>query len=294
MGTSQDWRDREQRAGSSGAGLPIPLQRIIQSRKLNANGYDYVGEPINVLDPTIDNIWAQGRNTSVAPHNYFDYYFTGQDIAVWIDGSNHNELDIIQFAFNVQQQKTPLYGFASYTYDAMMRGNRIVSGVMRIATKDIHRMTQVLQDAAIQRANQNASYVLRGLTDDEELIETYWTRNIDPEISNNGNKHIWSSHPPFNLVINYGIQSTSVKANPNKRVEEVQQRYKLIEPDNAYFTDMNERLVESDPIGYSQRRVIENVELTGLQVEYGPEGQVCSEVYSFLARDIKLVDLTVR
>lgn len=60
---------------------------------------------------------------------YYDYYFTGEDVKIYIDGlfDAGDELDIASFAFGITQQKAPLYGFWSYNYDVMMVGTRIVS-----------------------------------------------------------------------------------------------------------------------------------------------------------------------
>lgn len=293
MGYARDAQDQSGAYGSTGSITKAQDQLSLMARTRRQRGGGLVSDPLQVVNPEIDYMWAQGQVNSKAPHNYFDYFFTGQDIKVYIDGADLSEygshMPVMQLGFNIQQQKQPLYGFASYTYDAIMRGNRVVSGVMRLATKDVHYMTEALQLAAEARANQQEGlYEIRGLTTDEELIETYWGRNIDPEVAYNDNKHIWSSHPPFNLVVVYGLQSTSVQADLTGRVNEVLEEYKSLESDNMLFTDTNERLVESDVLHYSQRRVLENVELTGLQIEYNPDGQVCSEVYSFLARDMKI------
>jgi hypothetical protein len=50
------------------------------------------------------------------------------------------------------------------------------------------------------------------------------------------------------------------------------------------LVDTNDRLISqtTSPTRY----VIENVELTSLQVEYTPDGQPIGETYSFMARDL--------
>jgi hypothetical protein len=62
--------------------------------------------------------------------------------------------------------------------------------------------------------------------------------------------------------------------------------YNKFKNDMPLYADTNERLVATGTSGGAMRYVIENIEITGLQVEYGPDGEVCSEVYNFFARDI--------
>ena len=59
-------------------------------------------------------------------------------------------------------------------------------------------------------------------------------------------------------------------------------RYKS---DTAMYTNTNERLVHGGANGHNNSILLTNVELTGMQTEYTTDGTVCSEVYSFFAKD---------
>src|SRR4051812_9269973 len=102
-------------------------------------------------DPMIDAQWA-GYNPSNAPNSYFDYYFSGQDIQVFIDGlegyPEFATLPISDFGYNITQQKMPIYGFWSYTFDAMARGSRVINGTFRLITKSPDYMRRALEAAA--------------------------------------------------------------------------------------------------------------------------------------------------
>jgi len=239
---------------------------------------------LHLLDPALDIKWSKDANGQLAASSYYDYYFSGQDVCVYVDGaesSEYGELPIMDFAFNIQQQKTPVYGFWSYTYDAVMRGTRIVTGQFRIATKSTDYMKNLISEAAAARVQKKGyDFHIRGLDTDEANIEKYWHRNVDPYTLES--KRIFSSHPPFNFVCVYGMQSTSIVEDPTRRADELRKAYN--DDDYTLMMDQNERLV-SDPITH-MRFVIENVELNAMQVEYTPDGAVCSEVYSFFARDI--------
>lgn len=247
---------------------------------------------VALLNPDVDLMWGRFPGRDPVPSSYFDYYFTGQDMQVYIDGTEGSgerqaDLPIMQFAWSISQQKQPLYGFWSYKYDAMMRGTRLVNGVMRIATTDTGYMTRMLSHAARNRVEGHSEYPVRGLDSDEENIEKYWGRHVDGLDQNtvkyiDGGKHLFNSHPPFNMIIVHGVQSTGIARSPDQRVSEVYEKY---QGDTPLMTDTNERLVEADNSGYSMRWVLDTIEIVSLQVEYSPDGQVCSEVYSFIGRD---------
>lgn len=105
------------------AGLTKKQQ--IQAAAQSQYTYTNITDAANVIK------WGDNHLTTKAPHSYFDYYFAGQDIKIYIEGAEtpeQGELPMMDFAFNMQQQKTPVYGFWSYTFDAVMKGTRIVSG----------------------------------------------------------------------------------------------------------------------------------------------------------------------
>ena len=108
-------------------------------------------------------------------------------------------------------------------------------------------------------------------------------RNIDPSILAQG-KHIFSVHPPFNLIILYGLQNLSV--NPGTYAGDRYEIWEKYAQDTPLAFDINERLVESDPEDQATRIVLEAVEFSDMSTGYGPDGSVVTETYSFFARDV--------
>ena len=108
--------------------------------------------PTNILTD-LDLKWSSGYQRENVFSNYYDYYFSGEDIKVYIDGlfEAEDELDIVSFAYSVRQEKQPLYGFWSYNYDAMMYGTRIISGEITIYSRYPQRMTNLLKKASYNR-----------------------------------------------------------------------------------------------------------------------------------------------
>jgi hypothetical protein len=274
------------RQSANNGDLPMSVRNQLRAAEARSNSALYSHEDFNPLDKNIDLIWAHQYSESRAPHSYFDYFYTGNDIQVYIDGAEEVEsptgkLPIMQFAYNIQQQKQPLYGFWSYTFDSVMRGTRIISGAFRIATTTPYFMRNTLAKAADSKINETREFYIRGLDNDEQNTAKYWDRNLDIYNSANENKNLWSAHPPFSFVVVYGIQDTSL-ISYNDKLADVVNKYNN---DTPLMTNQNERLIESDPTDHTSRVIIENVELVSMQTEFDSSGQPCSEVYNFFAAD---------
>lgn len=238
------------------------------------------------------NSFSNYKDSFINP--YFDYFFTGQDVQITIDGleSNDDILPIYSFAYNIQQQKQPLYGFWSYTYDAMLRGTRIVTGAFSIIATEPYLLTGKIAKAAQVRATATAAnqvgnmHAIRGLDEDEALIDSFWRRNYDTNLQD-GQQHLFSIHPPFNFVIRYGLQDTSsVHQSPSFRASEIRQAYNNSDP---MFLDYNERLIKNPVSQLDMQVLLENVELMSKQIEYDTEGTPLIETYTFMARDERLL-----
>lgn len=245
------------------------------------------GASSQLVDPVVDQQWMQDYDETATYNPYLDYFFTGADIEVRIaelDGDeDHNltPLPIQRINFSVQQQKRPVFGFASYTYDAMLRGNRIIQGQFALLTRYPEYMQRVLSKAAQNRAERqgelmDAYSAYRGLTEDDANIDRYWSRNLDPAVSATG-KNEFSIHPPFNIIIMYGHEDTWV--------DNLGDVYDAFE-NNAAFTDFNQRLVDEPLDNESNKIMLEACELHACNRPYEPQADPLMEIYQFTARDI--------
>ena len=159
----------------------------------------------------------------------------------------------------------------------------MIQGAFRIATKSTDYMTRVLGKAAENRAAGLSDTRMRPYTVDEQNVENYWGRHIEPGKNNDNN--IFSIHPPFNFVAVYGINDTVFAMPPRP---DSQSQYVIDKYNTGYGTlsnDDNHTILEADQENNIMRRIIESVEIIDMQVEYNTSGQVCSEVYTFMARD---------
>lgn len=280
------------------------------SRPGQNKGFPFAQRSFDPIDQEIDLTWAGTSKEDDRFSNYFDYYFSGEDIKVYIDGlfDPQYELDISNLAFSIKQEKQPLFGFWSYNFDAVMYGIRIVAGSMSMYTRHPRRMTELLTKAAQIRSesvgrkyNQDIDSVISALNsqgesaEDEANILKYWARSqldritFDPsknkkQYSPADDKHIFSAHPPFNLVIIYGIQENGLV---NKSaMKGVNTGYPVDNHDRILSTDYNTRLTKIPNQQTPMKIIIQNVQLTDMSTGYDTSGSPLQEGYSFIARDL--------
>lgn len=241
-------------------------------------------DSLSVVNSGIDDIWAEMQVDSRAPRSYFDYYYAGEDIRAYVgetgDDPEFGNLPMHAIGFNVSQNKQPIYGYWSYTYDSVLRGTRIIEGQFILISKRPNYMKELLTLAAKNRSDNRhnlADDYPAPRTEDEENLNKYWSKHLDPSARKQAGTE-WSIHPPFSLVVVYGIQGTSVDVKQESNFDAYGAN------DNALMYDHNQRLVE-DSTRHPSRIVLDGCELLGVERNFQP-GQLVVEQYSFLARDL--------
>jgi hypothetical protein len=257
------------------------------------------------LSSEIDRVWAGNASDGTDKFSsYYDYYFSGEDIRIFIDGlfDPQDQLDIASFAFSIRQEKQPVYGFWSYNYDAMLFGTRIVTGEITVFTRHPRRMTHLLEKAAANRAaaandsrdfpRRTSNSVVSSLTSqpvfntrDERNIEKYWAYSqLDRGTIGKGmdSKNIFSAHPPFNFVILYGAEEVALSPFSSAMTEDVNISDNL---DRMIHSDVNQRSVRVDNPGAGLKTVLQQVSLMSVATGFTPGGQPVAESYQFMARD---------
>ena len=66
-------------------------------------------------------------------------YWNSADSAVFLlkDNAVHETaIDVVTFEYSIAQQKLPIYGYKSVTWDAVMKGNRLVQGTFSVPVSD--------------------------------------------------------------------------------------------------------------------------------------------------------------
>lgn len=263
------------------------------------------------LNAAIDLEWGGNREDKKF-NNYYDYFFSGEDVKVYIDGlfDDSDEMDIAALGYVVKQEKQPLYGFWSYNYDAMMLGTRLITGELSIYSRYPRRMTEMLEKAAKVRTESSSANPSRSVIstlgvdaarkDDELNIEKYWLNSeldritADPMMNTlvdmaDPNHNIFSAHPPFNLVILYGIEETAITDSSISTYNSGNEVNRQLNSDRIMATDTNERKTFNS-IKTPMKIVLQNVNLVAMSTSYTSGGQPLVENYQFIARDFYFTD----
>lgn len=276
----------------------------------SVDGRDYF-DPLN---NSIDLEWGGSRSDDKF-NNYYDYFFSGEDIKVYMDGlfDDSDEMDIASLAYVVKQEKQPLYGFWSYNYDAVMLGTRLISGEISIYSRYPRRMTELLEKAAAARmesSNPNPSRSVMSTlgtdaarTDDELNIKKYWLNTeldrvtSDPQMRTlldtaDPNHNIFSAHPPFNLIIFYGTEEVGITNNSVITYDSTNAINGQLNSDRILATDYNERKTLRS-MSSPMKIVLQNVNLVSMTTSYQSGGSPLVENYQFIARDYYFTDADI-
>lgn len=277
MPTFDDLIDTNQGTGNSKSKIGAALSPA--ARKLPVASF----QP-KTVNPNIDAAWG-GTSIPFAAtgtNPYYQYYYSGQDIIVSIDGTEGNtdfqNLPILSLGWNITQSKLMIYGFWSYTADAIARGARQITGSFSLATKSPNYMTKLLAQVATSRLNQTTQYSNTNISQDDQNILQFWSGQGGTNTMQTGSTvNLYQEHPPFDMVLIYGVQDVSL-TNMNNVVTSHAQS-------NPWYVDTNERLVDSVTTDQSNRIVLKSCEILGMSTSYTPSGDIIQETYNFVAFD---------
>ena len=206
-------------------------------------------------------------------------FFTGSDTYILFNNKIVDQLIALQY--NVQENIVPIYGYNSYTYDAVARGSRIVTGSFRInfvenmylytilelMSKDEEYSPQAVKTTLEQTLTaENISHLLKHgqiskirdlINENEKRVwgepgtekidkyrKPFFTSNVSDDIKKHG----------FDIIISFGDR----QFHPGDKVDEIP----------------------------STVKVINGVQLTGVTQIIQPTGEPIYEEYTFIARDV--------
>jgi hypothetical protein len=261
----------------------------------SVNKSPVVASSNTVVNPQLDATWGGnlGDFQGPDPNPYFTYFFSGQDISVSIDGTqaniNFQTLPVLSLGFQVTQPKLQIYGFWNYTYSAIAYGARQIAARLEIATSYPNYMTNLLREVAKERLDStNAAYVNSApLSTDDANVVQFWGGGAGT--SQTGSQiNIYQQHPPFDMIVIYGIQETSIGPNGQQITVDSSGNIALNDlGNNALYLDTNERLVENTT-GPSHRLILQSCEIINMSTQFTTSGELISETYDLIVNDISL------
>lgn len=231
-------------------------------------------------------------------------YFSGANVHVYFGGVWVDQLAAIEF--QLQEQVAPIYGFHSYTYDRISRGNRIVQGSFTLTFTENGYLQTILDrvasevgdyaspgDASTGARNSSMAAYSTDKTI-ETILSTAGTGSYS-EYIDSLKKSFWGANDGRSIVKDsvikgedtyfYGKKNGSQEENPLR-----EQGFNILidySPDVNYadFERCLKKMNTNTSIMQTYRSII-GVHITGVSQQIGNNGQVLTQSYEFLARDL--------
>ncbi|MFE4029166.1 hypothetical protein ACFX4N_23715 [Priestia sp. YIM B13551] len=235
---------------------------------------------------------STGSTTREMEQKYASYY-SGTDIRIyfgddWID-------EIVEIEWSVQEQVAPIFGYSSFTWDKVARGNRFVQGSFSINFKSAGYLQTILNSLSSEMTEDNEWFSMdefreridlndgriNGHPGSNQTSVEYVINNFE-ELANDYEYALWGFDSDSNKTIDSRKHDTffyGTKANANNKALKEHGFNILLTYGNA-----------PDPargrVGYHTAQTIVGVQLTGVSQRVDPSGNPISEVYTFIAKDI--------
>lgn len=229
------------------------------------------------------------NNNKLVEYQHFpSQYFAGSDVYLIFNNEFADEIVEIQFALT--EQVAPIYGYASYVYDDVARGSRLISGSFRINFRENRYLYNLMQVGEQNYYNERSA---RKIIEEGQKKEfTY----IDAEIVNN----LLASNQEDKLQDLVDQNQSTLWGKASEAVGQSTFSYR------PYFTNRmaNEEMKRDGfdiVISYGDSafhpdnitdylpgtvKVINGVQLTGVSQVVAPTGETVLEEYTFLAKDL--------
>lgn len=204
-------------------------------------------------------------------------YFSGIDVYISFNNIPIDEIVTVQFA--LQEPIVPIYGYASYTYDAVAHGGRIVTGSFRINFKE----SLYIRSALIKLGEQKVSSAspkrpTADLKGEELLAWIKGKRTSDIEkIADEYGERLWGNDKNDSLVNKYRNPFFTTQGSPLSTYG-----FDLL---LSYGNELLEIGKKYDELPGTVK-VINGVHLGGVQQIVAPTGEPIYEEYSFIGRDL--------
>ena len=228
-------------------------------------------------------------STTTEYQRFKEEYFTGQDIRIffgdiWVD-------EITSLEFTLQEQVAPIFGYASYTWDKVARGNRFIQGSFSINFKESYYLHSIMNslnsemtkvddgvamfDMAKWKEGVNLEHLIGGSKNSMEF----------DKLADQFEKSMWGEGDLMNLTSNrvstsYFYPDTGDQSIAGLDMSELRDHgFNIIVGYGAL----------TEPGGMAANETVKSiigVQLTGVSQVIGGDGQPVQERYTFIAKDI--------
>ena len=197
-------------------------------------------------------------------YQYFpEDYFSGADVTLYFGDIFVDDITGLEFA--LQERVLPVYGYNSYTYDSVARGQRLVQGSFTIAFREAGYIYRILEHLGLgaEKAKPLIAYQLSGTTSSKpqwlgnikETIEELLDRSKNPD----HNPYTIQQGPQWQRDLYLGVSGNDVRELQQFFLSSSnQKRYKGIQPVIAIqLTSDMKRNTQSNEVKLLKKRLNE-------------------------------------
>lgn len=229
-------------------------------------------------------------------------YFSGANVhvyfgSVWVD-------QIASIEFQLQEQVAPIYGFHSYTFDKISRGNRIVQGSFTLSFTENGYLQTILDRVASEVGKYKEQGTVAAGETLAEMAKYTPEQTIETILSTGGTdsytdyidslkQSFWGGDNGNSLIRQDGAKDNDSYFYAKRNGEENplrEQGFNILidySPDANYadFERCLKRLNTNTSV-LQTFRTITGVHITGVSQPIMNNGQVLTQTYQFIARDL--------
>jgi hypothetical protein len=223
-------------------------------------------------------------------------YYCGSDVFICFNNLPMEE--IFELKYSLNQQTQAIFGYGSFTWDAVAYGVRYVEGSFRINFKETFYLRSVLEklqrgtvlDLAVDQNSYSQNLANSDLTIDQLM---YQLRNASQEdikkTANAYEKKLWGTTDKIDK------REETAWANVyggydylNDSGDWTSQYNSLLKYGFDIVVAFGDKIYEMNqaPNNNGTAKVLNDVHITGYRTIYEPTGQAISEEYTFIARDM--------
>lgn len=255
---------------------------------------NYTPVPYN-LSYTKQRLWTRSGAQSTYTSGSVDYtvfpqeFFAGANINIYFGDISLDE--IVSMEVSLEEQHLPVYGYGSYTWDAIAKGNRVLSGRFSIYYKEegyLHTLLTQINDGLASK--KSASSIL-SVGPEEMTLEALLTaaNSKDPtayqKLADAYEDALWGDNDSEE-TINIKSRDEDSYFTPHTKEKIRTDGYKIV----IVFGPESRKTKASLPTNMSEVpttvKTIHGVHITSSKMVINNDGQPVYEEYEFLARDM--------
>lgn len=218
-------------------------------------------------------------------------YYSGQDARiyfgnVWVD-------EVVDFRFQLVENVAPIFGYASYTWDAVAHGNRQIQGSFRINFKESYYLHSIINQLDYEMSRNTDGPIGNTKVPTNKITPSHMKSNIESLFASNEfdklatefEKSLWGESTNSSMQARSnerGKQGFFYPENSKKNI--VKNGLSIVLLYGPYKESFSPSMTNEKVATTSH--TITGVHLTGVSQVIDGSGQPVYEDYSFIARDL--------